>query len=169
MNREKIIWIKIDAQSYYNLLIKLNDIGVTVYDNKKNKNDILIKTSYSDYKKIKKYLVSYKTEIIGNSGFRKILDIIKKYIFFSVGVILSIILLFLVNNLIFKIEIKSPNKNVQKLVMKELEKNGIKKLTLKKKHSEIEKIVNKILNDNKNTLEWLEIKYCGLVLILQFL
>jgi len=46
MNKEKIIWVKIDSGSYYNVLIKLNNIGVNFFDNKKMKDYILIKTTY---------------------------------------------------------------------------------------------------------------------------
>lgn len=165
MNNEKIIWIKIETDKYYNLLIKLNDIGIVLYDNKKSKNYLLIKTTYSDYKKIKKYLVSYKVTHYSNSGVVKIKEIVKKYNFFTIGIIIGIIMLFFVNNMIFKIEVKSTNKNIQNLVEKELKNNGVKIFSLKKNHKKIEKIVEKILEDNKNTLEWLEIKYDGLILI----
>ena len=67
------------------------------------------------------------------------------------GIIISIALLILANNLVFKIEVKTANKNIQKIVLKELEDLGIKRLTLKKSHKKIEKIVKKILEDNKDT------------------
>lgn len=165
MNKEKIIWVKINSKNYYNILIKLNDIGITLFDNKKEKDYILFKTTYKDYKRIKKYLVSYKIEIVGVSGFLKIKQLFKKYIVFTYAIIISIIILFLANNMILKIDVKSNNKNIQELVLKELEKNGIKSLSLKMPHKKIEGIVTNILDNNKDTLEWLEIKYDGLIMI----
>ena len=165
MNNEKILWIKINAKSYYNLLIKLNDIGIAILDNKKLNDYILIKTTYSDYKKIKKYLISYKTTIYSNSGMLKIKEIVKKYIVFSLSVIIGIMILFIANNMTFKVEVKSPNKDIQKLLITELKKYNLGTMELKKSHKKIETIVNKILDDNKNTLEWLEIKFDGLIMI----
>jgi len=165
MNKEKIIWVKIDSGSYYNVLIKLNNIGVNFFDNKKMKDYILIKTTYSDYKRIKKYLISYKISIYSNSGFLKVKEIINKYVVFCIAIIIGISLLFIANNMIFKVEVKSSNKNIQKLVKEELNKYGLGSMRLKKTHKKVEVIVNKILDDNKKTLEWLEVKYEGLIMI----
>ena len=164
MIKKEIIWIKIEAKSYYNILTKLSELGITIYDNKKNDDGILIKTNLKDYERIKKYLVSYKTEVVTSSGLLKIKELMQKYIVFFLSSILSIVILFLVNSVIFKIDIKSPNKKIQNILEKELASNGLKTLTLKKSHSQIEEIVNTILDNNKDTLEWLEIKYDGLIM-----
>lgn len=163
--KDKLIWIKIETKSYYNLLLKLNEIGINLYDNKKMGDYLLLKISYSDYKRIKKYLISYKISLYSETGVAKINQVIQKYVVFLIASIVSIIFLFFVNNIVFKIEVKSANSKIQNLVLKELEKNGLKTLTLKKSHPQIEKIVTKILDDNKDSLEWLEIKYEGLIMI----
>jgi similar to stage IV sporulation protein len=162
---KNIIWIKINTNSYYNIIIKLNDIGINILDNKKERDYILIKTYLSDYNKIKKYLKSYKISVYSNTGLLKIKDILRKYIVFIMSVIISIILLLFINNLIFKVDIKSNNKNIKKLLSSELNKYNLGVLKLKKNHKEIEDIVDSILDDNKDTLEWLEIKYDGLIMI----
>ena len=165
MNDKNIIWVKIATKSYYNLLIKLNDLNVTIYDNKKYLDYILLKINYGDYQKIKKYLISYKTEIVDITGIPKIKKLIKKYIFFIMGSIIGIILLLIVNNLIYKIDIKTNNSNIHSLLKKELAKYNLKALHFKKNHLEIEKIVNDIKNNNKDLIEWLEIRYDGLKMI----
>lgn len=165
MINERIVWLKINNSSYYNVLTKLNNIGITLYDNKKENDYILIKTTYDDYKRIKKYLVSYDVSLYDVSGILKIKKIVKKYQIFAMAIVLSIVLLIVVNNMIFKIEVKSANKNIQKLVLNELKNNGIKTLRFKINHKKIEVIVNNILENNKDTLEWLEIRYDGLVMI----
>lgn len=165
MNKERIIWVKIESKSYYNLLIKLNDISVTIFDNKKVDNYILIKTTYEDYKRIKKYLVSYKVSIYANSGLQKLKEIIKKYEIFSISICVGIIILFIANNMIFKVDVKSPNKEIQKLLVDELNKYGLGKMKFKKGHKKVEVIVNNILDSNKNILEWLEVKYDGLIMV----
>ena len=164
MNKD-IIWLKIYTNGYYNLFLKLNDIGITILDNKKYKDYILIKTSYKDYERIKKYLISYKIEIYDSAGYLKIKDIVKKYRIFIMGLFLGFIILLITNNLILKVEIKSPNKNIQNLLKSELKNYGLSPLRFKKNHNKIEKIVENILDSNKELLEWLEIKYDGLVMI----
>jgi len=165
MNKEKIVWIKIDSKNYYNVLIKLNDIGIILFDNKKYDKYILIKTTYENYKRIKKYLISYNISIYSNSGLSKIKEILKKYQVFTISIILGIILLFLANNMIFKVEVKSPKINIQNLLISELKKYNLGSMKLKKNHNKVEVIVNKILDNNKDVLEWLEIKYDGLIMI----
>ena len=78
----KIVWAKIKNKRYYNTLIKLNEIGITLYETKKDKDYLLIKTSLKDYKRIKKYLVSYEVEIYDVSGFLKVKELVKKYLVF---------------------------------------------------------------------------------------
>ncbi len=159
-----IIWVKIDNGNYYYLLTKLNDIGITLYDNKKFKDYLLIKVSLKDYERIQKYLVSYNTSIYDLTGFNKIKIYMKKYIIFLLASIISIFILFLANNIIFKIDIKTNNYDIQNLVLEALKNNGIKTLSLKMPHNKIEKIVANILDKNKDTLEWLEIEYDGLIM-----
>lgn len=165
MNKERIVWVKIEANNYYNVLIKLNNIGITLYDNEKNKNYILIKTTYSDYIRIKKYLISYKVSIHSSSGLQKLKELMSKYIAFMISVVIGILILFLANNMIFKVDVKSPNKNIQRLLINELNKYGLGSMKLKKNHKKVEVIVNKILDNNKDVLEWLEVKYDGLIMI----
>ena len=165
MNFEKIVWVKIQTSSYYNFLIKLNDIGITIYDNKKYKDYILIKTNIEDYEKIKKYLISYKSSIYKIIGIDRVKEIVKKYIVFTVSILISIIILLWANNLILKVEIKTSNKDINKLLIKELKKYDLGVMRLKKSHKKIEIIVDSILENNKDTLEWLEIKYDGLIMI----
>jgi len=162
---KKIIWIKIDDNNYYRLLLKINNIGVSIFEIKKQDNYILIKTFYDDYKKLKKYLISYKITIYSKTGLYRLKEIITKYKIFMISIIFGIILLFGVNNMIFKVEIKTNNNNIKEKLTLELENYGLKKLSLKKNHNKIEKIVKEILNKNKNTIEWLEIKYDGLIMI----
>ena len=164
MNK-KIVWIKINYNNYYNLLLKLNNIGINIFEIKKYKDYILVKTFYKDYTKIKKYLISFKVSIFSNTGVEKIKEILKKYKVFFIASILSLLLLLLVNNIIFKVEIKSNNINIVNLLNVELKKYGLSPMKLKKSHNKIELIVKDILKNNKGTIKWLEIKYDGLIMI----
>ena len=162
--KNKIIWVKINNGNYYKVLTKLSDIGINIYDNKKEHDYLLIKTTYDDYEKMHKYLVSYQINLYAMTGIKKWEIYLKKYIVFVISSCLSILILFLANNLIFRIDVKSNNKEIIALVKEELKNNGLKTLSLKRPHKKIEGIVAKILDNNKDTLEWLEIEYDGLIM-----
>ena len=160
-----LIWVKIETLKYYNLLLKINNLSINVYDTKKCDNCIIIKIDDKDYKKLKKCLITYKCSIYNVTGKEKIKLILKKYKIFSVSVFFSIIILLIANNTIFKVDIKTNNENIKKLLYSELEKYELTSMRLKKSHNKVEKIVSKILNDNKDKIKWLEIKYDGLLMI----
>lgn len=76
-------------------------------------------------------------------------------------IIIGIITLNILSNIIFDIEIIHNKKDIRNLVQKELTKYGVSKYKFKKNNLELRKIEEKILKDNKNTLEWLEILVNG--------
>jgi len=160
-----LIWVKIETLKYYNLLLKLNNMGIEVFDIKKFNNYVLLKIFYDDYQKIKKYLITYKSSIYSFTGKEKIRLFLKKYKIFTIALIFSMLILFVANNTIFKVDIKTNNENIKKLLYSELEKYNLTTMRLKKNHTKVEKIVSKILNDNKEKIKWLEIKYDGLIMI----
>ena len=160
-----LIWIKIETLRYYNLLLKLNNIGIDIYDIKKYKEYVLLKINFEDYSKIKKYLISYKSSIYSFTGKEKIKKLLKKYKIFTIAIFFSMFILLVANNTIFKVEIKTNNENIKKILSSELDKYNLTTMRLKKSHSKVEKIVTKILEDNKETIKWLEIKYDGLIMI----
>lgn len=164
MNKQ-IVWLKIDVNKYYHLLMKLNNIGIDIYDIKKYNDYILIKVNFKDYKRIKKYLVSYDIKIYSRTGLIKIKEFINKYLIFTITSIIGIILLLCVNNMIFKVDIKSNNENIKSLLKEELDSYGLTSMRLKKRHKEVEIIVKKILNNHKDKIKWLEIKYDGLIMV----
>ena len=121
--------------------------------------EIIIK--YSDYLKLKDCRSIYKLKVIEKYGNLKFRDKIKKNYILFLFLILGIFLITFLSNVIFKIEIIHTNSNIIELVEKELKKYGIVKYKIKKNYYEIEEIEDKILEDNKNDLEWIEIEEVG--------
>lgn len=137
--------------------LKISIINLKYHSSKKA--EIIIK--YDDYLKLKKYKTIYSIKIIDKYGKLKLKEKIKKnYILFT-SLLIGLIIIIFLTNFIFDIEIIHTNKQIVNLVSSELEKNGIKKYIFKKKYSELEKIEDKILKDNKDKLEWLEIEVVG--------
>ncbi len=120
---------------------------------------IIIK--YNDYKKLIKYNTIYKTSIINTYGKIKIKELLKKNSILIINMLIGLVLIIFLSNIIFSIDIIHEDKEIRELLKEELNKNGIKKYTFKKNYQTIEQIENKILNDNKDKLEWIEIKESG--------
>ena len=117
--------------------------------------------SYEDYLKLKKYKTIYKLTVISKYGNLKIKEILKKNKYLIICIIIGIILLYILSNIVFDIDVIHSSKEIKDLVYKELKENGINKYILKKSYEEIERIEDKILEDNKDKIEWIEITENG--------
>lgn len=117
--------------------------------------------SYQDYLKIKDMKTIYKIRIINYKGFIKIKQLFSIYKIFILSLLLGIILLFILTNMIFEIEVVHDKQDIRTFVMEQLEKYGIRKYNFVKSFKENEKIVDKIITSNNNTIEWMEIERVG--------
>lgn len=152
------IKIKVTGRNINNFLKRLinNNINIEkVIPISHKEIDLII--NYQDLDKVLKLKTIYNIKIIRYYGKLRIIKRIKKDIFILSSLLISLLLIYTLSNIIFKIEVIHSNNNIIKLVTKELEDNGIKKYKFVKNYQEIEKIKKKILEENKDTLEWLEI------------
>ena len=159
---DSIIKIKIEGKNINNYIKRLikNKINIIKLIPVSYKEVHLI-VKYSEYKKISKYKSIYKISIINNYGTLRIKNIIKKNTILLVTFFISIMIMIGLSNLIFTIDIIHEDNSVRTLIRDELARNGIRKFTFKKKYNELERIENKILLDNKDRLEWIEIIETG--------
>lgn len=117
--------------------------------------DLII--DYNDLEEILKYKTIYDIEIKGYYGKLRILKFIKKNIYIFSFLIFGLILIYILSNVIFSVEVVHSNSNLIKVINEELEYYGIKKYSFVKSYDEIESIESKILENNKDKIEWLEI------------
>lgn len=159
---DSIIKIKIEGKNINNYIKRLikNKINIIKLIPISYKEVHLI-VKYSEYKKISKYKSIYKISIINNYGTLRIKNTIKKNTILLVTFFISIMIMIGLSNLIFTIDIIHEDNSVRTLIRDELARNGIRKFTFKKKYNELERIENKILLDNKDRLEWIEIIETG--------
>jgi len=122
----------------------------------------------NNYKKLFKYSKIYKINIIKEYGKLKIKTFIKKNLLIILSIILSIINLYFLSSIIFSIDIVSNNQLMTQVLNKELDKYGIKKYKIKKDITELNNIKERILKDNNDILEWLEITESGTKYIVKF-
>lgn len=162
------IWVKVNTTNISKLLNKLYNSSIYYEDLRIDKTSIYLKIDIYNYNRLKKYLISYKTVIYKDTGIYKYLNIFKSNKIFFISLFISIILLIISNNAYFNIKINTKDELIKNTIISSLEENGIKRVGFKKKYRDIEKIKEKILENNKDTLEWLEIKYNGYDLVILF-
>lgn len=110
-----------------------------------------------NYNELNKYSKTYKVKIIKKQGVLKMFDDIRKNSFVLVSIMLAVSFLYFLSNIIFKIEIIYNDKEIIEKIKNELKKYDIEKYKLKKNYNYLNQVKEKILNNNKDSLEWLEI------------
>ena len=159
---DSIIKLKIEGKNinnYIKRLIKrkINIIKLIPISYK----EVHLIVKYQDYKKITKYKSTYKISIINTYGTLKMKKTLKKNTILISSLLIGFIIITILSNMIFSIDIIHQDKQIRTLVKKELEVNGIKKYQFKKKYQDLEEIENKILKNNQDKLEWIEIIESG--------
>ncbi|MBQ1496076.1 MAG: sporulation protein YqfD [Bacilli bacterium] len=129
---------------------------------------IVICINENDYEKLSNIRGVYKFNLVGVKGKRKYFNIIKKYNMLFLMFIFSLIFLIFLSNVIFDIDIKSDNNELNKLILKELSNYNIDKYKLKKSNDELTKIINSIKKKYKDNIEWINIKEDGVKYIVNF-
>lgn len=133
-----------------------------IYYDSLNRSDkyYILDVSYDDYMYIRR---RYKCNIIKYYGKRNIVNIFDKYKYVILSLIVSFMLLFLLCNTIFDIKINSDDKDIINIINNSLSDNGIGVYKRKVSFDKLNDIKNKILIDNKDTLEWIEIREKGCI------
>ena len=158
-NNIKVLIEGKNINNYIKRLIKQNIYILDLKYISYNKAEIIL--NYNDYLRLKDTRSIYKLKVIEKYGKLKIKDIIKKNIILLLTLILGLIIIIISSNFIFSIEIIHTNKEIVKLINNELSNYEIEKYKFKKSYEEIEIIEDKILDNNKDKLEWIEIEVIG--------
>ena len=100
-------------------------------------------------------------EVIKYYGKKGIILFIKKHYILMISFIISYIIVLLLSKIIFSIEVITNNLSIKDNILSELKEYGIEKYKFIKNIEQLEIIKNKILENNKDTLEWIEITRVG--------
>ena len=122
---------------------------------------LICKLDEKNYNKIKEIKTSYEINIIKEYGLIHIKKVIKNNIIFIISFIVGLFYLFFLSNIIFKINIIHDDKEIRSIVENELNSLNIKKYSFIKSYDYIQKVKEKIINDNKDKIEWIEIERVG--------
>lgn len=156
MNKVRIV-VNENSNKFLNYLI-YNKI---YYDSLNKYNEyFVLDVSYDDYLYIRR---RYKCHIVKYYGKKNIVNIYENNKYVLLSLIISFMLLFLLCNTIFDIKINSDNKDIINIINNSLSDNGIGVYKRKVSFDKLNNIKNKILEDNKDTLEWIEIREKGCI------
>jgi len=156
---DSIIEIKVSGKNIHNYIKRVImkqkiDILKLTYLNYR---EVLIILRYRDYLTLCEYKSIYEISIVKKCGRLNFVEKIRWNFIFIIFLILGIFLIYLLSNVIFSIEIIHSSSEIREFLADELEKNGILEYRFKKGYYELEEIEDKILLDNKDKLEWIEI------------
>ena len=125
---------------------------------------ILIKVSYDNYKKIKNVKTSYKVDIVKISGKNRVKQLYQNNKVSILVFVISVFLIYFMSNLILFINIDTENSILKKTIKEELKNNGVALYTLKTNYKNLKKISFRIKNNNLNSIEWIELNQKGVTL-----
>ena len=155
------IKIKIVGKNISYFLKEIIKRNINIYEIVKDKNSITLTINYKDYQEIKKIKTTYKIIVIEEYGIRKLKSIIQRKKLLIISLILGVLLSISLSHMVLKIEINHPNKELVSKIKKDLEEIGLKEYKFKVSYKEKEKIKNKLLEKEKEILEWIEIEEKG--------
>lgn len=157
-----IVVVNIKSKNIDRLLNNIYKSNIEIFNlTRDNYKELNIEIYESDLDKIKKFSVLNKVKIISYKGKSKIIRSINKNKVVFMSLFIGLIFLMFLSNVIFSIEVVHSSNKLKNLIYSELNKNGIHKYQFKKSFNDLERIKNKILEENKDSIEWLEIITSG--------
>ncbi len=132
-----------------------------------NKNKLRLRIAYDDYIVLTSKKSIYKITVIKYYGFLKIKDLFIKYKDYFLSSIIGLLIIIILSNITFKIDIIHNDKDVRKLIRNELKNNNIKEFYKTPSYKKRLLVKKRILKDNKDKIEWLEIEVKGSKIIVK--
>ena len=114
-----------------------------------------------DYAKILKMKTSYNIKIINRLGVAKLRYLLLKYKYILSFLFLTLGLMIILSHFIFFIDVIHSKEEIRELVENDLKEFGISKYRFRVSYAKKEEIRNKILEKEKDKIEWLEIDRIG--------
>lgn len=145
-----------DKENYVKVFIKKNIYYTNLVH---NNNLIYMVVDVSDINVIKGEILSLK--IIKYYGTTGIKAFIKKHYILMLSFIFSLLIIYTLSNIIFDIEVITNNSKLKGKILDLLKENNIEKYKFAPSNEKITNVKNKILKENKDTLEWIEITRSG--------
>ncbi len=160
MKMNHYIYIKAHVRNKNRILMKLYKTRINVYDVVSRGDLLYIKVLESDYKRIKKQIVTAKFYYVTDSGIFRLKKMITPLR--GVAVLAFLFFVYFLSHVIVQVDVVHSNKEIRTLVKNSLETYGIHFLSFKKDYNELQEIKSQILATYKDKLEWIEIESIGM-------
>lgn len=134
---------------------------INLYDIVLTKEELKVTVEEKDYNKVLKYKGLHEVKILNSYGALKLKYILEKYKYLIYASIILIGIIIFLSNIVFKIEVMHQKEELKELIIEDLKEFGLKKYNLKISYNKKEEIKNKILEKEKDKIEWLEIDSIG--------
>lgn len=131
-------------------------------------NEVIITILYDDYELLLNNKTIYEVEIISYLGLIKTKKVIKAYKYILIFILSSFLIIYLLSNLIFRVDIITNDNKMKDKLNKYLITKGIRKYRLKKNYNELKSIKEDILSKYKDEIDWIEIESIGSKYIVRF-
>ena len=153
--------LKITGKRIDTFLMLLVRFNINFKMIKRSRDYIIIQVLEEDYVNLLKINTTYKIEIVKRKGLLNVIHFIKTRKAFVFIVLLGFAFFNLLTNLVFSIKVIDTDSELREIIISDLEEFGLKKYSFKISYEEKEKIEEKILNKEKDILEWIEIEEKG--------
>ncbi len=158
--KNKVI-VKISSYDKLNVIRKLVKNNIYYENLRIYEKNIFILVNIKYIKQLKLVFGRKNIKIIKYFGIFKYKLLIKKHYISILSLLFSLLVIFILSNMIFSINIETQNEKLKSKLIVELEEYGIKKYSFKKTYSRLTEIKEKIIKNNKDEIEWIEIEESG--------
>ena len=153
--------IKIEGRRPSSLLSLLIILKIPFIKKNETKDSLIIEIEEDQFQRVKKLSPTYEITIIKRTGMSYLLNLYKTKKIFLFSILFAFLVITVLTNITFSIRIVETDSAVKEMLLDDLKENGIIKYHFKVPYKKKEQIRQKILDKEKDSLEWLEIEEIG--------
>lgn len=153
--------IKIEGRRPNSLLSLLIILKIPFIKKKETKDYLILEIEEEYFQKIKKLAPTYEITILKRTGKAYLIHLYKTKKIFLYSIIFAFLVIILLTNIIFSVRVVETDKEIKDMILTDLRENGITRFRFKVSYKRKEAIREKILEKEKDYLEWLEIEEIG--------
>lgn len=153
--------IKIEGRRPNSLLSLLIILKIPFIKKKETKDYLILEIEEEYFQKIKKLVPTYEITILKRTGKAYLIHLYKTKKIFLYSIIFAFLVIVLLTNIIFSVRVVETDKEIKDMILTDLRENGITRFRFKVSYKRKEAIREKILEKEKDYLEWLEIEEVG--------
>ena len=153
--------IKIEGRRPSSLLSLLIILKIPFIKKKETKDYLILEIEEEYFQKIKKLAPTYEITILKKTGKAYLIHLYKTKKIFLYSTIFAFLVIILLTNIIFSVRVVETDKEIKDMILTDLRENGITRFRFKVSYKRKEAIREKILEKEKDYLEWLEIEEIG--------